>query len=48
MPFGRLAPGAPSPWRHIYKSLTIAMAFRRLAAFDAVAQHLIKVDGTFA
>ena len=38
----------PSPWRHIYKSLTIAIAFRRLTAFDAVAQHLIKVDGTFA
>jgi hypothetical protein len=38
----------PSPWRHIYKSLTITIAFRRLAAFDAVAQHLIKVDGTFA
>jgi hypothetical protein len=39
---------APSPWRQNYKSLTIAMAFRRLTAFDAVAQHLIKVDGTFA
>ena len=37
-----------SPWRHICKSLTIAIAFRRLTAFDAVAQHLIKVDGTFA
>jgi hypothetical protein len=37
-----------SPWRHICKSLTIAIAFRRLTAFDAVEQHLIKVDGTFA
>jgi hypothetical protein len=42
--FGR----SPSPWRHIYKSLTIAIAFPHLAAFDAVRQHLIKVDGTFA
>jgi hypothetical protein len=37
-----------SPSRHIYKSLTIAVAFRRLLAFDRVRQHLIKVDGTFA
>jgi hypothetical protein len=39
---------SPSPSRHIYKSLTIAIAFRRLSAFDRVWQHLIKVDGTFA
>jgi hypothetical protein len=38
----------PSPSRHIYKSLTIAVAFRRLSAFDRVWQHPIKVDGTFA
>jgi hypothetical protein len=37
----------PSPSRHIYKSLTIAVAFRRLGAFDRVWQHPIKVDGTF-
>jgi hypothetical protein len=38
----------PSPSRHIYNSLTIAVAFRYLLAFDRVWQHLIKVDGTFA
>jgi hypothetical protein len=38
----------PSPSRHIYKSLTIAVAFRRLSAFDRVWKHPIKVDGTFA
>jgi hypothetical protein len=37
-----------SPSRHIYKPLTIAVAFRRLGAFDRLWQHLIKVDGTFA
>jgi hypothetical protein len=41
-------PRLPSPSRHIYKSLTITVAFRRLLAFDRVRQHLIKVDGTFA
>jgi hypothetical protein len=40
--------GLPSPSRHIYKSLTIAVAFRRSTAFDRVWQHPIKVDGTFA
>jgi hypothetical protein len=40
--------GLPSPSRHIYKSLTIAVAFGRSAAFDRVWQHPIKVDGTFA
>jgi hypothetical protein len=38
----------PSPSRHIYKALTIAVAFGRLSAFDRVWQHPIKVDGTFA
>jgi hypothetical protein len=38
----------PSPSRHNYKSLTIAVAFRRLLAFDRIWQHRIKVDGTFA
>ena len=38
----------PSPSRHIYNPLTIAVAFRRLPAFDRVWQHPIKVDGTFA
>jgi hypothetical protein len=38
----------PSPSRHIYKPLTIAVAFRRSAAFDRVWQGSIKVDGTFA
>jgi hypothetical protein len=42
------APGLLSPSRHIYKPLTIAVAFRRLGAFDRVWQHPIKVDGTFA
>ena len=42
------APASPSPSRHIYKSLTITVAFRRLPAFDRVWQHPIKVDGTFA
>jgi hypothetical protein len=37
----------PSPSRHIYKSLTIAVAFRGLSAFDRVRQGSIKVDGTF-
>ena len=47
---GRLASSRalPSPSRHIYNPLTIAVAFRRLLAFDRVWQHLIKVDGTFA
>ena len=40
--------GLPSPSRHIYKSLTITVAFRTLPAFDRIWQHLIKVDGTFA
>jgi hypothetical protein len=44
----RAGHAANSPSRHIYKSLTIAVAFRRLLAFDRVWQHLIKVDGTFA
>jgi hypothetical protein len=39
---------APSPSRHNYKSLTIAIAFHRSLAFDRVWQHPIKVDGTFA
>jgi hypothetical protein len=39
---------SPSPSRHIYKPLTIAVAFSRLLAFDRVWQHPIKVDGTFA
>jgi hypothetical protein len=38
----------PSPSRHIYKALTITVAFRRLLAFDRLWQHPIKVDGTFA
>jgi hypothetical protein len=38
----------PSPSRHIYNALTIAVAFQRLSAFDGVWQHPIKVDGTFA
>jgi hypothetical protein len=38
----------PSPSRHIYKPLTIAVAFGGLPAFDRVWQHPIKVDGTFA
>jgi hypothetical protein len=38
----------PSPSRHNYKSLTIAVAFRRSLAFDRVWQLPIKVDGTFA
>jgi hypothetical protein len=38
----------PSPSRHIYKRLTIAIAFRRSLAFDPGWQDLIKVDGTFA
>jgi hypothetical protein len=38
----------PSPSRHIYKSLTIAVAFRRLSAFDRVWKDHVKVDGTFA
>jgi hypothetical protein len=38
----------PSPSRHIYNSLTITVAFRRLPAFDRLRQHPIKVDGTFA
>jgi hypothetical protein len=37
----------PSPSRHIYKSLTIALAFHALAAFDGAGQGSIKVDGTF-
>jgi hypothetical protein len=44
--FGRAR--LPSPSRHIYKSLTIAVAFHGSAAFDRVWQHSIKVDGTFA
>jgi hypothetical protein len=38
----------PSLWRHIYNGLTIAVAFRRLSAFDGEWQPPIKVDGTFA
>jgi hypothetical protein len=38
----------PSTSRHIYKSLTITVAFCGLSAFDRVWQDLIKVDGTFA
>jgi len=38
----------PSPSRHIYKSLTIAVAFSGSSAFDRVWQGSIKVDGTFA
>jgi hypothetical protein len=38
----------PSPSRHIYKPLTIAVAFRGSLAFDRVWQGSIKVDGTFA
>ena len=38
----------PSPSRHIYNPLTIAVAFGRWSAFDRVWQHPIKVDGTFA
>jgi hypothetical protein len=38
----------PSPWRHIYNGLTIAVAFRRLSAFDVGWQLTVKVDGTFA
>jgi hypothetical protein len=37
-----------SPSRHIYKPLTITVAFGCLLAFDRVWQHPIKVDGTFA
>jgi hypothetical protein len=37
-----------SPSRHIYKPLTIAVAFPGLSAFDRVRQGSIKVDGTFA
>jgi hypothetical protein len=37
-----------SPSRHIYKSLTIAVAFRRFPAFEGILQHPIKVDGTSA
>jgi len=44
----RAGGGLPSPSRHIYKRLTIAVAFRRLLAFDLGWQDLIKVDGTFA
>jgi hypothetical protein len=40
--------GLPSPSRHIYKSLTIAVAFRRFTAFEGILQHPIKVDGTSA
>jgi hypothetical protein len=40
--------GLPSPSRHIYNPLTIAVAFRRSSAFGRVWQPLIKVDGTFA
>jgi hypothetical protein len=40
--------GLPSPSRHIYNPLTIAVAFRGSGAFDRVWQHPIKVDGTFA
>jgi hypothetical protein len=40
--------GLPSPSRHIYNPLTIAVAFRRSSAFDRGWQHPIKVDGTFA
>jgi hypothetical protein len=36
-----------SPSRHIYKSLTIVIAFRHLFAFDRIRQRSIKVDGTF-
>jgi hypothetical protein len=39
--------GLPSPSRHIYKSLTIAVAFHGLSAFERVRQGSIKVDGTF-
>jgi hypothetical protein len=38
----------PSPSRHIYNSLTIVVAFRRLGAFDRLWQYPVKVDGTFA
>jgi hypothetical protein len=38
----------PSPSRHIYNPLTIAIAFRRSGAFDRPWQHPVKVDGTFA
>jgi hypothetical protein len=38
----------PSPSRHIYKPLTIAVAFHGLSAFDMLRQGSIKVDGTFA
>jgi hypothetical protein len=38
----------PSPWRHIYNPLTIAVAFRHSGAFDRLWQQPIKVDGTFA
>jgi hypothetical protein len=44
----RPASRLPSPSRHIYNPLTIAVAFRPLLAFDRVWQHPIKVDGTFA
>jgi hypothetical protein len=38
----------PSPLRHIYNPLTIAVAFSQSLAFDRAWQDLIKVDGTFA
>jgi hypothetical protein len=38
----------PSPSRHIYEPLTIAVAFHGSSAFDRVWQGSIKVDGTFA
>jgi hypothetical protein len=44
--FSRLALASPS--RHIYNALTIASAFGRYRAFEAVRQRGIKVDGTFA
>jgi hypothetical protein len=37
----------PPPSRHIYKPLTITVAFHGLLAFDRAWQHPIKVDGTF-
>ena len=50
MPIRVISAGArlPSPSRHIYNPLTIAVAFRGLGAFDRVRQGPIKVDGTFA
>jgi hypothetical protein len=47
-PWFRDAGGLPSPLRHIYNPLTIAVASSQLLAFDRVWQDLIKVDGTFA